>query len=98
MCTTVKLHDSFVPPSLSNLNRTVSWTIFLHTERGMLRGSEMTYDFNCGAIAEANNRSPGNVQQHLQFNVFRKVTHLAAWDNRCKMEGKHNDRDSFAGN
>ena len=58
----------------------------------------MTYDFNCGAIAEANNRSPGNVQQHLQFNVFRKVTHLAAWDNRCKMEGKHNDRDTFAGN
>ena len=64
----------------------------------MLRGSEMTYDFNCGAIAEANNRSPGNVQQHLQFNVFRKVTYLAAWDNRFKMEGKHNDRDSFAGN
>ena len=29
------------------------------------RFSKMTYDFNCGAIAEANNGSPGNARHHL---------------------------------
>lgn len=42
----------------------------------MLRVSQMIYDFKCGAIAETINRSPRNVQHHLQLNVFRKATQL----------------------
>ena len=42
----------------------------------MLRVSQMTYDFKCGAIAETINRSPRNVQHHLQLSVFRKATQL----------------------
>lgn len=39
--------------------------IFFYIERGMLRGSEMMYDFNCGVIVEVNNGFLGNVWYYL---------------------------------